>query len=301
VRGNVNMLSLVVAKNTQDLRNSNKDYTTFATQVSDLSNQVKTIKTSTTDASDALAKVDALAPKVDALASQFQTLSSQISVMDARPAAVATVSAPATVDLTPTNNRITALETELVNIQNKSALPSARLSTMNAAGDFLTIEPNSIMRKVGASFNIGQATDISGSGIVSTDVTISGQPDLWHALAFGGTANDPIYSSMIAERKVAGGQSELLLAKFKDFDNGQGPDQIRHFAPRHVFATFPDGMATLSASADAQSTFKTIDANNKVMMQIEPSGVTIGNHKLVSAGDTLNVCTADGNNCKKVY
>ena len=316
VRGNVNLLALVVAKNTKDLQSSATDYSAVTSQLRDISAQVERVRAP--DLTDITASTATASAKVDSLSSQFQTLSSQVSGLStttaelskrvaALPTQVAYVAAPVAVAPPPLavdDTRITALETALVNIQNRSSAPQALLSVQNPAGDFLTVQPNSIMRKVGGALTIGQSTSINGDptkSIVSSDITISGQPDLWHALAFGGTANDPIYSTVIAERKVSGGQSELLLAKFKDYDNGQGPDQIRHFAPRHVFATFPEDKSVLPSPTNAQSAFRTVDANNKVMMQIEPSGVTIGNHKLVSTGNVLNVCNTEGNNCKSIY
>ena len=329
VKGTVSALSLVVARNTRDLQVARQFTTPAAPAVAVAAASVapidlSPIRAQITGQAQSLVQAET---KVNTLSAQFQTMSSQVSslsnqvgtlggniagMVNAHAAPVAAVVAAPVVpaacaDCAGYGTRITTLEAELVTVQNQSAmhaLPPASYQLQDGSGAFMNIQPNSVMRNAGSLLSIGQATDISANpatGIVQSDVRIGGQPDIWHGVAFGGTANDPVYNTIIAERKVKAGQSELLFAKFKDFNNGQGPDQIRHFAPQHVFATFPDGTSVINTPADMPSAFNTIDNNNKVMMQIDATGVVIGNHKFVSTGSTLNVCDSNGNNCKNLY
>lgn len=142
--------------------------------------------------------------------------------------------------------------------------------------------------------SIGQSASGAGSGFVE-DVRIVGDGSKYHAISFGGTMADPSVSTVIAERQLRTGDSEMLIAKY-----GQGRGStIRHHAAEHVFTVpnlegspVPTGVANALTASDEGTS----------QLRVSAKGIQIGDHILRSAGSDggLLLCDKVGNACSPV-
>ena len=171
------------------------------------------------------------------------------------------------------------------------------LSLEDPSGDFLTIDSNRmrLSRPTNHPFTIGQSAAPDGTGFVA-DLMVSGQTDnSFHGISFGGTMSEPAVSSVIAEQQLAGGTSEMLLAKFGEMR----PSSIRHHAGSHRFSV--PVSTTNPVPTSMQNALGMSNAGSNVVMEVRGNGVAIGDYMLMPKPDGLHVCNNIGTVCKNIY
>jgi hypothetical protein len=173
--------------------------------------------------------------------------------------------------------------TEVISDVRAAFRPNGRLVLKSASGGYVTIDPalSQYGHPADTAFSVGATAAADGTGYVP-DVNIVGDGDRFHALYFGGTMSEPAVSSILAERQLPTGRSELLLAKH---GNGQ-PSKIHMHADGLTFTVPTTPKSVPSTATDAMSL---ADASNTILT-IDKTGVKIGDFSLQPRADGLYAC-----------
>lgn len=275
-------------------------------QITQLQAALDTVRSSTTSTLDQVNKMDAsyraqLQAVVDKMQTSQASTTEQVNKMgasyhDQLIAVTSSVSSLRSNDIKALHDELGALKTSINAVQTttgqlqhiRSAFDANATNLMLGSEDaYLSFDTaRAIMhRPSDKHISIGQSASRAGDGFVE-DVRIMGNGSRFHALAFGGTMSDPATSTVISERQLDTGDSELLLAKY-----GQGRGSaIRQHAAEHVF-TVPKvvGDPVPIGVADA---LNASDKHDEVM-RISSKGLEIGDHVLRSGGKELGMLVCD--------